>query len=228
MQKTISFITDTLHVTAGQTIFEQCCGIGTMSLAIAQNNIKTIGVDIIPDYISRAQKKAQENRLNCLFYAENAYHFKTKTLCDGAINWWTSFAYDPDDTVNIKMLNRVHESLKPGGKFILDFMNSQKSKHTFKKTKTTTEHYNHNGIHSIWRSEYHKKTNMITKSWAVEKTDGSISTLKQGGGVKCYEPKDFERLFSEAGFKNLHFLGSINGETYTKDSPRLIIVAEKA
>ena len=53
----------------------------------------------------------------------DAFEFVPDHPCAAAFNWGSSFGYADADRQNIKMLERAFESLKPGGRFILDYQN---------------------------------------------------------------------------------------------------------
>jgi len=223
MKKTVKFLQEKLHLQDNDIIFDQCCGIGSVSLALAKNNYQTIAVDLIDSYIKRAKGKATKLSK---FYADDAYKFTTNTLCDAAVNWWTSFGYDQDDSQNIKMLERIYESLKPGKYFALDYMNSYKDLSYFKGKETTTIKSIRNGYETEWNSKLNQEKSMLIRTWIYTDESGN-KVKKQGGGARLFTPEDFERMLSKCGFINIKFYGSVMGESFNKESPRCIAVAQK-
>ena len=51
VHREISVLEGLLQLNSEDTILDQCCGIGTLSQALANRGYRVIGVDIIPEYI---------------------------------------------------------------------------------------------------------------------------------------------------------------------------------
>ncbi|MDO8571745.1 MAG: methyltransferase domain-containing protein [bacterium] len=85
--KTITrFLIKKLSLKKGMTVFDQCCGTGGLSFALAEKGISTIGVDQSPSYIAHAKKKAKRRGLNCTFHRDDAFLFISPKKCDAAVN----------------------------------------------------------------------------------------------------------------------------------------------
>src|SRR5881394_1515468 len=96
--KMCDFIVSTLQLSPGMTVFDQCCGIGRLSVPLAERGIRIIGVDQSAAYIDRARREAQARRLPGEFHVGDAFEFVCAKPCDAAINWFTSFGYCEDDS----------------------------------------------------------------------------------------------------------------------------------
>jgi len=226
LDNTISFLEEKLHLQPGCRIFDQCCGVGSLSIALASKSYKMTGVDLIPSYIARARRDALKTGASCLFESGDAHDYIAPEPCDAAINWWTSFGYTPNDSQNMKMLHCACASLKPGGWFALDYMNAPQKLKDF-GSGTCARHETKKGNYtSIWESHLDRRNNMIVKKWRYRDTAGR-EFEKQGGGAKLYTKDDLEKMFISCGFGNIRFYGSITGETATDTSPRCIVVAER-
>ncbi|MEM7479388.1 MAG: methyltransferase domain-containing protein, partial [Planctomycetota bacterium] len=120
---TVQFLARELGVGEGEHVFDQCCGIGSLSIPLAKAGIKVTGCDQFEPYIERARQDAAiqlpEPSLT-IFHSADAFFFKPKESCDAGFNWYSSFGYAPEDTTNQKMLQRAFDALKPGGRFALD------------------------------------------------------------------------------------------------------------
>ena len=125
----IDFIKKSLQLSSKPAVvFDQCCGTGLYSLVLGKKlapSSKVIGVDISAVQIEHAKNEAAKQQLTgiCDFMIGDACTYTPKLLCDGAFNINSSFGYSDSDKTNIKMLNRVYETLKPGGRFILEYRN---------------------------------------------------------------------------------------------------------
>lgn len=222
IESVVAFLSDKMRLTKGSTVFDQCCGIGNISGRLAERGCRTIGVDIVQLYINRANQNAREKNLACSFIQQDARSFVTGVPCDAGFNWWTSFGYFDDDADNQKVLDCASLSLKEGGIFILDYMNSEERLACFKENaivaSKTPEGY--------WESTYDKTRNMLVRKWVRLLANGA-AIEKKGNGAKLYTADDIARLFERSGFGDISFYGSAAGEPLTSSSPRCIAVATK-
>ncbi len=227
IQKTVAFLMQKLQLDSGMTFFDQGCGIGQISLALARQGVSVIGIDLIETYIAEAEKQARAENLPCTFYTGNAYEFVPPAACDAAINWWTSFGYSEDDNKNILMMKRVFEALKPGGRFGFEYKNGERLLKDFAQTNTLCDISERDGHHTVWESRYDPESNMVYKNWIYTAPDGTRH-IKKGGGAKLYTANDIKRLLKEAGFTPPVFYGDIDGREFDPETAqRCIAVAAK-
>jgi SAM-dependent methyltransferase len=220
----VSFLTKALHLRAGSTVFDQCCGIGTLSVPLAEVGCTVYGVDLIPSYIEEARRAAAHVRPACHFAAGDAYAYAAPVLCDAAVNWWTSFGYAQDDAKNGEMLLRAFDSLKPGGRFALDYMNiAERLRQLGPSGRASSER--DMGTCTIICNSW-LEGDMFIKDWIYTGRDGK-RVEKKGGGAKLYTRQQLQALFETAGFRDIAFFGSVKGESLTEDSPRCIITARR-
>ena len=219
----VGFLTRHLQLAPGSRIFDQCCGVGNVSHALARMGHVLTGVDLIPGYVARAEKTAVTEKLNCHFYADDARSFKTPEPCDAAFNWWTSFGYFEDDAENRRMMERAAESLKPGGRFVLDYMNRAERIAGFGDEDTMVAETRE----GRWVSVYDRARDMVIKSWHYRDAAGN-TVEKNGSGAKLYSPAQLQLLLEQAGFTDVEFRGDWNGAPLTATSPRCIAIARKA
>lgn len=226
MNAVIRFLEDKLRLKAGDTVFDQCCGVGSLSIALAKRGYKPVGVDLIPSYVSWAAGDAKEAGVTCHFDCGDAYAYVTPAPCDAAINWWTSFGYSADDAENVRMLARACDSLKPGAWFSLDYMNGPKRERDLKAQAVIREEIRKADCTIAWESRLDTARRMVVKTWFYEGKDGTKSQ-KAGGGAKVYTADELMALFSRSGFGDTAAYGSIEGEPFSESSPRCIIVGRK-
>ena len=82
-----------LSLPAQGYVFDQCCGIGALSIPLAGMGFKVVGVDLIEDYIAQARETALDSGLaEAQFQAGDARHFVAEA-CDGATTTNTSSRY---------------------------------------------------------------------------------------------------------------------------------------
>ena len=114
------FVLTRLGLAHGARLFDQCCGVGRISLALARRGIDVVGVDQSAAYVEAATERAAREGLPCTFVCADAFDFVCDEPCDGAINWYTSFGFSDRREANVQMLRNVLHSLKPRAGFLLE------------------------------------------------------------------------------------------------------------
>jgi SAM-dependent methyltransferase len=223
LQAITTFLQRELKLGTGDAVFDQCCGIGTLSLALAKRGLRTFGVDLIPSYIDTAKNAAVKMQAACTFAAADAAFYCPPVPCDAAINWWTSFGYFEDDAENLKMLKAARRSLKPGASFALDYMNTPERLALMGGRPVTSWRAEKPGC--VVSCDTRIDGRMLVKDWKYEGAD-SRKVEKRGGGVKLYTQQELESLLEQAGFTAVRFYGSVKGEALAVNSPRCIAIAQ--
>lgn len=226
LEAALDFLQDKLRLKPQARIFDQCCGLGSMSIPLAHRGYSVEAVDLIPSYIARARQEAAEVAHRCRFAVGDAHEYIAAAPCDAAINWWTSFGYSVSDAENSRMLACVAASLAPGGWFALDYMNAPRSLAEFAQGDTTHSAYRRPEGVTHWHSTYDRATRMIVKKWVYAPHEGP-AIVKQGGGAKAYGAPELAGMLAACGFGDIEFYGSVAGEPLTDDSPRCIAVARR-
>ena len=221
----IDFIIDELQLNAQHTVFDQCCGMGDISCALAKKGIHTIGVDQCQSYIDSARENAKNNQLSCEFHQDDAFEFVCPKLADGAMNWFTSFGYSDKDHINVAMLLNGYKSLKSGGRFIIDYYNPAFIFNHFIEHQTLhkTVPEGEMTVHKESRADLER--GMMISDWRFVLPNGE--QFSKSGESRIYFARELSDMLKSCGFKIIGLKGDIYGAPLSKDSPRCIITAQK-
>lgn len=155
-------------------------------MPIASKGIETIGIDQAEHYIEHARQKALHKKCtNASFEAASAFEYVTPQKCNGAFNWYTSFGYAEDDTINIQMLHRVRESLKPSAIFILDYMNVPNVLANFQPVFKRQQDINGQKVLFEKHTNIDQERGMIGSRWVYKFADGSSDKAKASRVYIC-------------------------------------------
>jgi 2-polyprenyl-3-methyl-5-hydroxy-6-metoxy-1,4-benzoquinol methylase len=215
----IQLLIDHLGPKPGATMLDVACGKGRHSKALAEMGFDVTGIDLSEDSISEA-KMDESDSLH--FYQHdmrlpfwiNYYHF--------AFNFFTSFGYFKTRREHDNAFRTIAQSLKPGGVFVIDYLNVKYAEKNQAKTiSTLVEEVN---FHiSKWNDEDHFfKQIQITD--ANNKSPKHLFTER----VAKFSLGDFTEMLAYQGLQVVEIFGDYQlGKYSLQESPRLIIVAKK-
>lgn len=112
-----------LHPKPGARILDLACGKGRHSIYINQKGYDVTGIDLSAASIAYARQFTREE---LHFDVHDMRHPYKPNYFDFVLNLFTSFGYFEHDTDNVVALSAIAESIKPGGKLVIDFMNTDR------------------------------------------------------------------------------------------------------
>jgi ubiquinone/menaquinone biosynthesis C-methylase UbiE len=210
---TADFLIKSMDLKPGDRVFDQCCGGGPVSLALAQRGIEVVGIDQAEHAIAQAQRVAAERGLTRTFFkAADAFEYRTEQPCDAAINWSTSCGYSRDDDQNIKMFQRAFESLKPGGRFAVQYMNiSDRDNFSF---DGQPQEIDGQTVRRTNKISYDEVPGMSVSKWTYTYPDGHQEQLP-ASEMRAYSPDELKKLVEKAGFVDVSVRGDFDREPVT-------------
>lgn len=223
--RTLAYLTTQLRLTPGCRVLDQCCGIGSLALPLAQAGYRVVGVDQAASYIERARAEAAGAGLTVELHAADAFEFVARPPCRAALNWWTSFGYATDDETNLQMLLRAIESLEPGGRLALDVMNVPGVLRTFAPTVTLRRQTAHGEVELVRESELDLARGVLRKLWRYTLPDGR--RVEHESTVRLYLPHSLAELVRRAGFVDVVLHGELDASPLGLDSRRCIVTATR-
>lgn len=224
-EATVRFLVERLGLTPGARVFDQCCGIGGLSLPLAARGFRVVGVDQSAAYIERGLREAREAGLQVELHAADALEFVPAEPADGAFNWWTSFGHPPTDEGNLRMLRRAFDALRPGGVFLLDSLHLPGVLRGFQRDVVLRRATPRGEVTLLRESAIDLDRGTMEKLWTYFLPDGS--RVSHPSSLRLYMPHQVKAMLEAAGFERVTLLGSLRGEPLGLDSPRLICSARR-
>ncbi len=212
---------DLLGLEEEDKILDQCCGIGRHSLELARRGYKVTGIDITEKYLEEAREKAQTEALDVEFIKADIREFERDNFYDACINFYTSFGYSQYEDENIKVIENVHSSLKPGGRFLLDVM----GKEVLDKIYTDEDLWRIDEGYFLEERTIRKDISMLESSWKLIRDDGEVKEHRFM--YKLYTEKELKNLLKGVGFEEIEIYGDLDGARYDENASRLIALAQK-
>lgn len=205
-----------LKLAEGTRVLDLACGKGRHSIYLAQKGLDVVGLDLSEESIRAAQTSKQAQ-------LQFDVHDMRKPFPHGPydyiFNLFTSFGYFESEVEHLLTLKHVFEALKPGGYFLIDFLNAPKVIEALvgKEEKKLED------VH--FRLRRYLQNGVITKEIAFET---GVQRHHYTEKVWAFNINDFKHFFSEVGLELKKTWGNYQLEPYNvKTSNRLILLAQK-
>lgn len=202
-------------------VLDLACGHGRHALVVAEHVAEVVGYDRTRQFIEYAQKWAAEKGVpNARFTVGDMRELAFDAEFDAAYNYFTSWGYYDDET-NFDVLKRVHRALKPGGRFLLEFIHRDSLVRRFKDRD--------------WYELDDGTVVLVEHSFDPETgRQHSRRTYRKGSETRTIEidlripaPEEFLRLFHEAGFTETRLVQAPDGGKVTLDSRRIAVIGTR-
>lgn len=210
-----------LELQRGSTVLDLCCGFGRHSLEFARRGMRVTGVDRTAPYLAQARATAAEESLDVEFVQADMRQFVRTAAFDGAINFFTAFGYFDDPADDQRVAQNLFDSLKPGGRLIVDVNGKEVLAARFRERD-----WNRLADGRIVLEE-----RRIVDGWKRIETrwiliDGAQrkeSTLT----LRLYSGAELETLLRTVGFGEVALYGDLGGAPYDQKAERLIALATR-
>lgn len=220
-RRDVRCIRQALCLSTGTRILDLACGTGRHSVALAKAGFEVTGMDLEPSYITQARQAAQQARVHVRWQAGDMRKLPFIQEFDAVICMFSSFGYFERKRDNFQVLKSIARVLRPSGRLLLDLPNMY---WMLTRVKTYTEH--RVGLTRITeRRTYNKRTHRYLNTIYLYPPKGCVQ--KTCTFMYLYSVQDITAMLYRAGFSVKRVYGDYQRRRYhTKQSPRLIIVAE--
>jgi SAM-dependent methyltransferase len=208
-------------INPGAAVLDLCCGPGRHSLELASRGFTVTGVDRTAAYLERATGKARERGLGTLTFQHGDMRtFVQPGAFDLAINLYTSFGYFDDPGEDRQVLANLHESLKPGGKLVMEMLGKETLAARFRRRDWHEE----DGVIFLEDRVLSRDWGWIDTRWIrIDGTTRSEFTLSH----RLYSAAELTGLALQAGFRKARAYGSLEGTPYDHQASRLVMAASR-
>lgn len=212
-----------LNLPGQSHVLDLCCGTGRHSLALADAGYQVTGIDLSSVLLEEARSADTDNRIVWIESDMRQLPCVEKGILgrfDAVVNLFTSFGYFEEDREQLKVLKQIQLALKPGGRFIIDYLNPQ----------YTIDHlvpYSERHVDGCWITETRQaQAGFITKQIAVHE-EGKPSR-QYTERVKLYTLAALTEMLLEADLSLEEVYGNYDECAYDEyKSPRMIIVGRR-
>lgn len=219
-EKEVKFLVETLKLDTASDVLDLPCGYGRHSNRLAPLVGSVTGIDASEAYVNLAIGDAEERGVKVDYLVGDMRQMSFEASFDAVLVLFTSFGmFSHSD--NLKVLEGIANSLRPGGRFCIEMMNPVPLSPNFKKNFVFEKASNL----MIDRLSYDSDTNRFMSNRIYIK-DGH-----RQDGLMSYEIFSFEQmevLMKPLGMKISQIFSNTTGGVFTKDSPKMVLVGDKS
>ncbi len=206
---------------SGGRVLDLACGPGRYAIPYALAGTTVTAVDRTRFLLDKGRERATRVVAQVEWLEADMREFVRPRTFDLALNLFTSFGYFDEQTDNVRVLENIHASLKPGGLFVFDHLGKELLAAKFQPTRSETLA---DGTVVIHRMSVVDDWSRIEGDWIlIEGKDASTYTMRHW----LYSGREIKDLFEAAGFGDIRLFGSFDGTPYGPSAQRLIAVARK-
>ncbi|HEX6981153.1 MAG TPA: class I SAM-dependent methyltransferase [Balneolaceae bacterium] len=215
----VELLVETLPLDKRSKVLDLGCGRGRHSINLYKKGYKVTGIDLSEQAIETAREKAANQGLDDLTFEVRDMRNPLSETFDAIVNLFTTFGYFRSDEENASVFDSVRKMLKPGGIFVLDFLNAEKVRNSFQPDDEGEFH----GIH--YEIERYIDDNAIHKEIAFS-GDGVDGQKKYSERVKLYDLSWFKQELGKRDLIIDHIFGDYDGQEFDPETcPRLLIIS---
>jgi SAM-dependent methyltransferase len=169
--------------------------------------------------LDRGRAHAAETGVEVEFVEADMRDFTRPAAFDLAVSLFTSFGYLETVDEERRVVSRMRESLRPGGRLIVDVMGKEILARIFQDTRSEIAP---DGTLMIWRSAAADDWTRISGQWLALR-EGRAKSFAVDHWI--YSGRELRALLLEGGFRSVRLFGGFDGRPYAQDATRLIALA---
>jgi ubiquinone/menaquinone biosynthesis C-methylase UbiE len=210
-------------------VLDLACGTGNVSELLVREGYTVTGVDIAPDMIAEARRKADRDSLSVGYFVQDAAELDLPDArFDLCISLFDSLNYIIEPVRLAMAIRRVAQHLEPGGLFIFDINSEFALKNRF-FDQDNLAHPEERLMYD-WDSSYSEQARLCRvdmKFWYREDT-GERRQFDECHVQYAYRADEVQKMLADAGFEDISIYQAYTLRAPTKTSDRLFFVSRKS
>jgi ubiquinone/menaquinone biosynthesis C-methylase UbiE len=210
------------HLKPKGYVLDLACGTGRHSIPLSQLGYKMVGLDVSAKLLKIAKQRSSQ--LQVVRGDMRFLPFKTQTFA-AAISVDTSLGYLPsvsDDEVSLAEVRRV---LFKQCVFVVDVFNRELLARKYAENNQPSKLKEYPSFFLQQKRTTNQNGSWLCDLWTVQdKASGQVTVFEHA--VRLYTKAELEGLLEKTGFSVDQVFGGYEGESFSSDSPRLILLAQ--
>ena len=197
-----------------RAVLDLACGAGRHTDELRQRGYRALGVDLsltllaVGDHLPRVGGDMRH-----LPFADSTF--------DWILNFFTAFGYFEEERENFRVLEEYVRVLRPGGRFMIDFFNTEKVLGKLEPRESAVR----DGRRVDIERWFDATARRINKRIRIHTEGQPARTFLES--VRAYSADEMTCGIHWAGLEVDGLFGGFSGEAFSADSDRLIILGRK-
>jgi SAM-dependent methyltransferase len=212
-ERHIDFVDKVFDGAKPSAVLDLACGAGRHTEALRRRGYRALGVDLSLTLLAQEPGLPRvAGDMRCLPFVEGSF--------DWILNFFTSFGYFEGERENFEVLEEIVRLLSPGGCFLIDLFNREKVLAELVASETRE----HDGQRVEIERWYDEVAQRVNKKIRLVGLSGEETFVES---VRAYREDEVTIGLRWAGLEVSGVYGNFDGETFQRDSQRLILVGRK-
>lgn len=207
-----------------RTAVDLACGTGSVSVLLAKQGLRVIGVDMSEEMLTVAQQKADGLKNPPRFVCQKLQNLTLPRGVDLAVCALDSLDYitEPEDCA--EAIRRVYRALNPGGIFIFDVNTPEKLRAMDGQVFLDED----DDVYCVWRGEFDEKTNICTYGMDLFQRQGRFWRRSfEEHREYAYSAQQLTEYLKAAGFTDIRVYADRRMEPPRTGEQRIYFKARK-
>jgi SAM-dependent methyltransferase len=222
-EKEVAFTERKLELDAGARVLDLCCGPGRHSVILAKHGYKVTALDLSQPYLELARRAAAEGKVAFDTVSADMREIPFDDYFDAVINMYSSFGYLESETEDLRVLESIARSLKPGGRLLLDMLNREWAVANYIQNDW---HADPDGTLYVEHRALDLASSRMRVRFIIVGPDGERRD-SIGHDIRLYTLTEMTRLLEGVGLAGVEACGGFDGEPYGIESRRMVLCARK-
>ena len=207
-----------------RTAVDLACGTGSVSVLLAKQGLRVIGVDMSEEMLTVAQQKTEGLQNPPQFVCQKLQNLTLPRGVDLAVCALDSLDYitEPEDCA--EAIRRVYRALNPGGIFIFDVNTPEKLRAMDGQVFLDED----DNVFCVWRGEFDEETNICTYGMDLFQRQGRLWRRScEEHREYAYSARQLSEYLKAAGFTNIRVYADRRMEPPRTGEQRIYFKARK-
>lgn len=220
-RRAVDLLLSCMESPTGMRVLDLACGAGRHLEAMTAHGLHGVGLDLSSHLLAQARTGDEAHLLvradmRRIPFSEKTFHAVT--------SFFTSFGYFAHERDNRAVLDEVRRVLRPGGAFLLDFLNADRVVATLRPRDEQVIR----GRRVVQERRLLEGGRVVEKRILIrthEDADGTGPAQSYTERVRLYRADELATLLEAAGYEVVRRFGDYGGGPLRVDSPRAILFA---
>jgi ubiquinone/menaquinone biosynthesis C-methylase UbiE len=221
-EREAAFVQEKLALPPAASLLDLCCGHGRHAIALAGAGYRVTGLDLSTLHLQIARQRAEEAQVEVEWLRGDMRRLPFREdRFDAVINMFISFGYLESDAEDQQVLHGISRVLKPGGRFLLDYINRDAALRHLKESSSVEL----NGTTLVFNQRFDPVSGRTSEERIAIERDGTRHVSHVS--LRYYSLDELIAMLSKAGMRFVQAWGDLDGGPPSLESQRLILLAEK-